>query len=70
MWLSAAAATAFVAVCAYYMNFDNQLRGEEEEGRSVLSACPSLLQLYSQGLLLEACRPLFGVTSSGSQMGW
>lgn len=51
MWLSAAA--AFVAVCAYYMNFDNQLRGEEEEGRSVLSACPSLLQLYSQGLLLE-----------------
>lgn len=49
MWLSAAA--AFVAVCAYYMNFDNQLRGEEEEGRSVLSACPSLLQLYSQGLL-------------------
>lgn len=51
MWLSAAA--AFVAVCAYYMNFDNQLRGEEEEGRSVLSACPSLLQLYSQGVLLE-----------------
>lgn len=52
MWLNAAA--AFVAVCAYYMNFDNQLRGEEEEeGRSVLSACPSLLQLYSQGLLLE-----------------
>lgn len=51
MWLSAAA--AFVAVCAYYMNFDNQLRGEEEEGRSVLSACPSLLLLYSQGVLLE-----------------
>lgn len=51
MWLSAAA--AFVAVCAYYMNFDNQLRGEEEQGRSVLSACPSLLQLYSQGVLLE-----------------
>lgn len=51
MWLSAAA--AFVAVCAYYMNFDNQFRGEEEEGRSVLSACPSLLQLYSQGVLLE-----------------
>lgn len=67
MWLSAAA--AFIAVCAYYMNYNKQLR-EAEEDRSVFSECPSLLQLYSRGLLLEACRQLSIDMSSGSRMGW
>lgn len=43
MRLSAAA--AFIAVCAYYTNYNKQLGEAEEEDRSVLSVCPSLLQL-------------------------
>ncbi|XP_039859886.1 uncharacterized protein LOC120716412 isoform X1 [Simochromis diagramma] len=51
MWLNAAAAAAFVAVCAYYMNFDNQLRGEEEEEGSMSSALQRHVIWESDGLV-------------------